>query len=514
MRSRTENSIKNSTIALMVQGINVFLNFITRTIFIKYLGASYLGVNGLFSNILSVLSFAELGFGTAIIYMMYEPIAKDDRKKIAALLNFYRKVYIFVGTMILVLGTILIPGLPFFINNSSEIPSTLPPLAFVYFLYLLNSSSSYFFNYKRSIIIASQNGYMDSLNTLYFNVLRNILQCIVLFIGHSFIGYLLIQIVCTLLANVMMSKKVDKMFPYLQELKKEKLDAKSLKMIKRNVIAMSMHKLSSVIVSGTDNILISKFVGLVATGCYSNYVMLTGTIKTVYTQLFSPVTASVGNLLALKEEDKIKDFTYKILFINAVIAIFCTSCLATLANPFIQLFWGKKYLFDYGTVALIMISFYLNCMRQSMTVMIDAGGLFWYNKWKGIIEAVINLVASITLASYLNMGIRGIVLGTIISNVLTNLWWDPYVVYKYEVKDSLVKYFFEYAKYFITLILATAVTIGLQHSIKLSIKTFIVYCMISALVPIIIITILYGRSENYKYCYKLVIDKIIKKAKR
>lgn len=168
-KSRMENSIKNSTFALLSQGIMMVLSFVTRTIFIKYLGISYLGINGLFTNILAVLSFSELGFGTAIVYALYKPLAENDYKRISGLMNFYAKVYRCVGIFILFAGLCLLPNLDFFINDMSEVSANLSPLWVIYILYLLNSSVSYFFNYKRSLVIASQNGYIDSLNQLMFN---------------------------------------------------------------------------------------------------------------------------------------------------------------------------------------------------------------------------------------------------------------------------------------------------------------------------------------------------------
>ncbi len=509
-RSRTENSIKNSSVALITQGINVVLNFITRTVFIKFLGASYLGINGLFTNILSVLSFAELGFGTAIVFMLYEPLAKNDQRGISAIMNFYKKVYNIIGFVILGLGIAMIPLLPFFINDAKELPANLPPLWVIYLLYVISTSSSYFFNYKRSIIIASQNGYLDSFNTLIFNILRNILQCIMLMIWHSFLVYLIIQISCTILSNIFMARKADKLFPFMKENRDAKIGRDSLKTILKNVTAMSMHKISSVIVSSTDNILIAKFVGLTAAGYYSNYTMITLTLKTVYTQAMSPVTASVGNLIASESKEKLRQFTVRMFFLNACIAIFFSSCLASLVNPFISLFWGAEYVFDYFTVLLIVLSFYLNCMRQTMIIMIDAGGLFWKNKWKGLVEATVNLVVSIVLAGPLQMGINGIVIGTIISCISTNLWWDPYVVYKYSLEEKISKYFKSYFIYSLVFVFCVASSLLIEFLIPLNFITFFVYCLISVAIPIVVIVGVFHKTDSFQYFKRIAANKISK----
>ena len=400
MGSRIENSIRNTTFALLGQIATIILSFVARTVFINCLGAGYLGINGLFTNILSVLSFAELGFGTAIIYALYKPLAENNEEQVVALMRFYATIYRAIGIFIFVAGVCLVPYLHFFIGDISEIPADLPPLSVVYILYLLNSSASYFFNYKRSLVTASQNGHIDSINTLIVNIVRNILQIIILLIWKAFIPYLVIQILCTLVGNILISFKADKLFPYMKKYRKARLKNDEVRSIIKNVMAMACHKLGSVIVSGTDNILISKFVGVIAAGYYSNYTLLTSTVRTFYIQIFSPITASIGNFVAEKDKNESYVFFKKLFFINAYIAVFCTSCLTTLINPFIRLLWGEEYVFDLLTVSFIMLNFFLTCMRQSTCIYIDTNGLFWQVKWKSVFEALINLIASVMLAGF------------------------------------------------------------------------------------------------------------------
>ena len=254
---RTNKSFRNSAYALVVQGITVLLNFAIRTVFIKTLSVAYLGLNGLFTNILNVLSFAELGFGTAIVYAMYKPIAQNDTKKISAYMNYFKIVYRIVGVTILIVGFFLIPNLDFFISDTAEIPAGAPDLMLIYILYLVNSAVSYFFNYKRSLIVATQNGYIDSRNQLEFNFLKCAVQFLILVFFRSYLGYLVVQIACTLLGNIAISVKANKMFPYLKEYKKAELNREEKRSLAKNVVAMSFHKLGSVVVSGVDNISVS-----------------------------------------------------------------------------------------------------------------------------------------------------------------------------------------------------------------------------------------------------------------
>lgn len=511
--SRTSNSIRNSSYALAVQVLTVLLNFIIRTAFIRTLSISYLGLNGLFTNILTVLSFAELGFGTAIVYAMYSPIAKNDYRKITAYMNSFARVYSVVGLSILLIGLMLVPNLEFFISDTAEIPAGAPPLWLIYILFLLNSAASYFFNYKRSLVVATQNGYLDSRNQLSFNLLKSVLQLLVLLVWKSYLGYLVIQIFCSLLANIALSVKVDKLFPYLQTYSAERLSKEEKQELKKNVIAMTFHKLGSVVVSGVDNILISKYVGIFAMGCYSNYTLISSTIKTLFVQIMSPITASVGNFVAEKTTDESAIFFKKLLFVNAYVAVFCTSCLYVLSNAFIEQFWGREYLLPGVTVAVFYLNFYVDRMRQTAQIYIDTNGLFWPIKWKSFIESIINLAASCYFLLVLHWGICGIILGTLTSNLLTNFWWEPYVVYKYVFKKTMTEYFAVYFQYFVALVASITISLFFTFRIPDTIWGFLCKVAIAGIVPNVVMCVLFFTTDEFQYFKKIlrgILDNIKK----
>lgn len=503
-KDRTRNSIKNSATALLGQVVTIILNFVVRTIFIKTLGAAYLGINGLFTNILSVLSFAEIGFGTAIIYAMYAPLAIKDEEKVSKLMNYYAKVYETIGTFIFFSGLLLIPFLYSFINNPSELPEELPALWIIYLLYLSNTSLSYFFNYKRSLIIASQNGHIDSLNQLIFTIIKSILQTIVLFVFHNFLSFLIIQIVCTFLGNYLISQKADKLFTYLSKNRDKKIDEIDKKALRRNVFAMSFSKLGSVVITGVDDILISKFVGIIAMGVYSNYLLLTNTIRIVFIQMLTPVTASVGNFVAEKSDEESFIFFKKLFFVNAYVAICCFICLSTLINPFITIIWGNEYVFPTLITFLITFNFYLDRMRMSSQIFIDAKGLFWPIKWKSFFEAIINLSCCLYFLIVLKLGVKSIVIGTIVSNLSTNIWWEPYVVFKHGFNKKVSNYFIWILQYTLVLAISYMTTVYFQSFFSIDFRGFIVKGMIALLIPNVFIAFFYHSSIEFKYFYNLV----------
>lgn len=502
--SRTKNSLRNSSFAVGSQAIAIVLSFITRTVFIKSLGVSFLGINGLFTNIVSVLSFTELGFSTAVIYALYAPLATNDIDKVSRLMNYYSKAYRTIGVIVFVLGLCLLPFLNSFIKQDEHLLSNLPPLWLIYMLFLLNTSLSYFFNYKRSIILASQNGHIDSVNQLTFNVIKNALQIGVLLFFHSFLLFLIIQLSTTLLSNYFISRKADKIFGYLKENKEKTIDSSTKAELKRNVFAMSFNKLGSIAITDVDNILISKFIGLAAIGYYSNYLLLTNTVKVFFIQIMSPITASVGNFVVEKSKQEAYIFFKKLFFLNAYIAIVITICLGTLANPFIYLIWGKEYVFPIHLTIAIFFNFYLDRMRQSSQIFIDAKGLFWQIKWKSVIEAIINL----SLVSYfligLKWGIMGVVVGTILSNLATNIWWEPYVVFKHGLEKPVYKYYLQLFLYTSILIVSYFLSSYFQDFFSEGFGGFLGKALVAVVVPNLIVILVFFRTDEFKYFLKLL----------
>lgn len=512
--NRAYKSVKNSIFALLGQFVTIILNFLSRTVFIHTLGAVYLGVNGLFTNLLTVLSFAELGFSTAIIYEMYAPLANDDKRKVAGLMNLYAKIYRYIGIGIFIAGITLIPFLENFIKDTSVIPQDLPPLWIIYILFLANTSASYFFNYKRSIIVASQNGYLDSLNQMRFNIIRNALQIVVLIVCGSFIGFLIIQLLCTFLSNVAISYKADKLFPYLNDYKYEHVSHTTLKSIKKNVVAMAFNKLGGVVVNGIDNLLMSKFVGVIAVGYYSNYLLIITTIKTLFIQLFLPITASVGNFVVEKSREDIFIFFKKLLFVNSYLAIFSSVCLATLINSFIKLFWGINYVFPLTLTLAIILNFYVDRIRLTSQIFIDVKGLFWQVKWRSIIEAIVNILLVLLFILKFDFGVSGVIYAILLTNLCVNFLWEPYIVFKNLFNKNIGIYVGWQIKYFLVLILTYIITDYLLSFISDNFSGFLFKIILALIIPNIIIIIFFFKTEEFKYLISVFKNIVLKRIAR
>lgn len=505
---RTKSTLLNMLTSYIGQISSVLVLLVSRVFFIKVLGDEYLGLNGLFSNILTLLSLVELGIGPAIIYSLYKPIANDDKETIKSLMNLYKNVYTLIGLIILILGISLTPFLSLFIKEMPDIPN----LKLIYVLFVISSSVTYFYNYKRSLIQSDKNRYILPIYKYGFIIITNIFQILFLLITKNYIVFLLIQILCTIIENILVNIKANKMYPYLKEKNIKKLDKKVKNKIIKNTKAMVLHKLGAIVVRSTDNIIISKFVSLVAVGLYSNYYLVISAFENVSTQFFSSITAAAGNLYATESSSKIYEIFKKVVFINFVIYFLFTSLFLCLLNPFITLWVGESLTFDISIVIIIVVNIYLSGMRKSVLLFRDAMGLYYEDRYKPIFESIINIVASIILAKYL--GVLGVFIGTTISTITTSFWVEPYILYKHGLKQKVSNYFKKYTLYtLITFIISFLAFYLCSFFSELTVLNIVIRLIISIFLPIISVIILFRNKEEYKYTIKQLkqLKRIVKK---
>lgn len=497
--TRLYNSIRNTKYAVIGQVAGILISFLSRIIFVNTLSSEYLGLNGLFSNLLSMLSFAELGIGSAIIYSLYKPLAENNAPKIKALMKLYKKAYISIGIIIGVLGVAITPFLSFLIKDIPNIPY----ISLIYLMFVINSSISYFFSYKRSLIIADQKRYITTIYRYGWYVILNIFQIIVLLLTHNFIIFLAIQILCTFLENIFVSRKANKMYSYIKGGNTEELDIETKDTIIRNVKAMMCHKIGSIVVNGTDNILLSKFIGVVIVGLYSNYILIINAMNAVVDMIFQAVTASIGNL-GVSESNERMHFIFKCLNLIGfwVYGLFFI-CLINLFNPFIKLWVGEEYLLPMPLVLIIIFNLYLNGMRKSVITFKDALGLYWYDRYKPLFESIVNLFVSILLAT--KLGAVGIFLGTAISTITTCFWIEPYVLYKHGLNINTKSYFSTYFIYTSIMLFTGGLTWSMCSFIGgESIASFVIKLIICVLITNGIFALFFWRTKEFRYLFDII----------
>lgn len=502
-KSRTEKSIRNLIFAWGGQGVGLLLSMISRAVFVRFLAVEYLGLTGLFSNILTMLSLVELGIGPAMTYSLYKPLAENNKEKIKSLMRLYKLLYRFVGIAVFVLGIIMLPFYRFFIKDVPNITH----LDLIFFLYVANTGVSYFYSYRRALIDADQNRYITISFQYLFLAAMHLVQIIELVILKDYIGYMIIQVCFTWLENYFVSRYADKKYSYLKEKNIEKISSEDMQEIKKNVGAMIFHKVGSVVVLSTDNILISKMLGLVSAGLYANYSLLTKTINNVLYQVFNSIVASVGNLRVFSKKSQLYNVFQKVFFLDFWMYGFVSICLFVLVNPFVKLWLGSEYILDSYVVMSLVGSFYLYGMLKAVRTFRDAAGLYYADRYKPVFEVIINLVSSILLVRY--MGMTGIFVGTIISTITTCFWVEPWILFKNCFDEKVSVYFWNWIKYTIYTLLAGIVTkliCGLVGSGGLLV--FIIQIIICCIVPNVIFLVLTFRTEEFCY-YKSIGMKLI-----
>lgn len=481
------------------------LKFIVRMVFVKTLPIEYLGINGLFSNVLAILSLAELGIGPAIVYSLYKPLVYDDKEIVKGIMRLFKEIYIAVGGIILVLGLALYPFLDNFIKDGQSVPQ----VHYFYFVFLLNTVVSYFWTYKRSLLIADQKQYVVNIYQAIVQVLVAVLQIIFLLIFADYWCFIILMMVGTVLENFSIASKVDKEYQYLNEAA-EVLDLDIKEQIVKNTKAMICHKIGGMVVFSSSNLVLSKFAGLAAVGLYSNYYMVIAALNTFAAKFFESITASIGNLMVLEESSK-KIKAFKITeFITALQATVCFCGLFVLFNPFVELWVGKAYLFSETVVAAMAFSFYLTYMRKTVLMFRDACGLYWNDRYKPLAESIINLAASIYLT--INYGVIGVVVGGIISTLLTCFWVEPYVLFNNGIDVKLKDYFVDYLKFTAVALLATMVSKFIYGSLfaKVTLVNFIIGIFICVSITFALWYVIFRNREEMRYLVQLAKSKFVK----
>lgn len=300
-KTRTEYSVLNMLTGLGGYFLNTVIGYICRIIFVRCLAEEYLGINGLFSNILSMLSLVELGIGSAMGYALYQPLAKDDKEKITSLMALYKKSYNIIGIVVALLGIMMIPLLQYIIVKPQQIVEN---IYIIYLVYLFNTASSYFFSYRSTLLIAAQKNYIVSGVNYAITTIVSIIQIPILLITHNFMIYLICQSIGVFINNVIVSMWAKHDYPYIEKKNVKPITKKEKRQMAVNIKALTINKIAAMLVNNTDNIVITYFNGLISTGVISNYTLLTGTLGSITSQLFNGITASVGNLNALENNQK------------------------------------------------------------------------------------------------------------------------------------------------------------------------------------------------------------------
>lgn len=504
---RTKEATKNTAVSLGSYTIILVLGFVSQRVFKDVLGQEYLGIHSLFSNIMTMLAVAELGFGTAIVSNMYKPVANNDIVAINALLQLYHKIYKILASVILLIGIGLLPFIKFIVGKDYSIPSD---ARIIFLFYLADTVSSYLITYKRSIIYANQKSYVTSAVHTTSVVLMNIVQILILLIAGNFYLYLFSRVVFRLLENISINVIANKLYPYIKTKERYTIDKEVRQSIIKKVKGLMFHRVGTFFVLGSDNIIITMLpnLGLLSAGLYSNYLMIINQINAIMSQIFSSLTASVGNLLVENEKEKTYITFKKIQFFNGWLNIVCCICFCFISIPFIEIWMGKDYLLPISVVITLTINMFLNGMRSSYGTFKDAAGIFYEDRFVPFLESFVNIVVSIVMGHL--FGLIGIFIGTICSNIVLFIYSFPKFVYKKIFSKSYISYVNDLKKWILQFTVCFLLTGLIIFLIPLSnvIAKLVVYALICAIVPNALLLIMNLKSPEFNFFKELILRKI------
>ena len=449
--SRTQNTLRNIYAGLLNQFVSIVLPFINRTIILWTLGAEFTGLSGLFTSILGVLGVAELGFNSAIVYSLYEPMAKHDEKQICQIVSIFRKIYNIIGTVIFILGMITMPFLKYFINGTC--PNSIN-LYMLYFLYLLNSVVGYYmYAYKECILIADQRKDLAQNMRTFVNIIRYITQFIVLILTKDFYAYMLIAIIGTVVTNLGIQYLTTKKYPFYKKINGKMFVPKELI---TQVKGLFIEKICDTFRNSFDSLIISSFIGLTAAAIYGNYYYIYSAIYSVMLTISGAMTASIGNSIITKSVEENYNDLRIFSAIFAIIFGVCTVCLICLYQPFMLMWAGENLLLSTKNMILFGIYFYVINMNNIRNNYIAGNGMWWYLKKSYIMEAITNLLLNFLLAQF--MGITGVLLATIITIFVFNYLQRNRILFKHYFNSvSYHNFLLEQFYYVIVTIVATVV---------------------------------------------------------
>lgn len=493
---RTKNSIQNVIYGFGYQMVMLILSFISRTVFIQTLGEEYLGLNGIFSDVLGLLCMADLGFGTAMAYSFYKPLAENDERKITALIQFYKKIYYMIALFVATIGLLCIPFLDLIVNTKEEIPH----LVLYYLFALANVVISYLFVYKTTLMTADQKDYILVKIRTWTSVLKVLLQIIVLLIWHNYILYLCIGLFFQIVYNWVATKRTENLYPYICT-KEKVLETGLEKEMKNNIFenmkSVFIYKLSTTLFSATDNILISMIVSTAMVGLYSNYLMLSNKLLLIEQIVFSAMTASIGNVIAKEKAEKRHEVFETMQTISFIFCGIITSGFCLLANDVIRVWLGSKYMLPTITLIAITLNNYLSCVLQPLWSYRDASGLYVKTKYVMFIAACINLFLSVVLGRVI--GITGIIFASAIARLCTYFWYEPKLLFKEYFGAPVKKYYFSMGLHFaLTTFVICVLAIPLSQFPVASWRGLLIKILLTGICCVGIYCLFYRKSNGFQ----------------
>lgn len=438
-------SLINVGVSISFKVILLVGSILVRRFLIQYIGNDVNGLNSLYLSIVGFLAVAELGVGGAITFCMYKPIVEGDNTKVAALYQLFRKSYLIIGAFIFAVGAALLPALPYLAKDYAELDVN---LYLTFFLMLVSVVLSYMFSAKMSLIDAYKDNYITTTITSCGMILQYVLQIVTLILTRSFVWYLSCRILAMLVQWIATELLVRVKHKDIVFFEKQTLDSVTKVEVIKNIKAMFMHRIGGVLVNSADSMIISAFIGVAILGKYSNYSIIASGMITVISLFFTPLTSIIGHMFVSEAEQTKKYYNFFYAFNFMVGVVFFLGYYAVIDNLVVILF-GKELEVAKSVSFVITMNYFIQFMRQATLLFRDATGTFYNDRWKPLFEGLLNVVLSIMFVLLFtklwgeNFGVVGVIVATIITNLIICHIVEPYVLYKYAFRSSVRMHFFK-----------------------------------------------------------------------
>lgn len=504
---RTIHSSKNLLFSLSITLVTILLGFITRQVFISNIGIEYLGLNGLLSNILGAVTLLESGFGLSITYNLYKPLAEGNEKEVIALVQLYNRVYRYIALGIFTVSMTLLPFLDYFINDTEK-PAH---ITIIFILFVINTLIPYFTAHKRALISSDQRNYKLATIDLLFHVFSSILKISILYFVASYILFLSAEVILLLITNLALSRKVNRLYPYIKTNIKYEIDVPTKRKIKEIVRASFISGLGGYFMYSSSNILISKYVSLTAVGLYSNYKLLSDSTTGIVNQFINCSSASIGNLIASCDTAHVYRVYRSIMLLNFIVAMTAGCGLFHLFNPFISLWIGEEFCFPVSTVFLIVLFFLLNALRLSIFTFKTKAGIYHPDRYTALFQGIINVVVALILVHHFD--IDGILAAMNISVLAIGFWQTPRLVYKMCFKKPLYLYFCDYLMFLSGGVISCIALHFFKNAFypNQDLTSFVINGVACVIMTPIIYSILFCKSEAFIFMIKHIHILILRK---
>ena len=507
---RVQSAAKNIAFGYIGNLTTQLLGFILRTVFISYLGDTLNGINDLYTGILSVLSLAELGVGTALNYSLYGPVARKDYEKIKSYMQLYKKAYRVIGLVIAVIRLAISPFLPYLVKQPKGV--TVRDLTLYYFIFLFNTVSTYFVAYKYSLAYAEQKNYIQTNTITITKMITVTLQIAVIVTTRNFYLYLLTAAAVELIQKIFISWYLNRLYPYLKDKNVKKLSKEETGEVVTKTKALVFHKVGDVARLQTDSMIISAFINVTLVGFVGNYNMILNSVANFVNIIFNSVLSSFGNLIATESKEKQYDIFKVYRFFACWIYGFSAVGFFLLLTPFIVIWQGYEKVLAAGVVACILIDYYFKGDRIVLSNFKTAAGVFEQDKYLALIQGVVNLILSIVLVQ--KIGLVGIYIGTIVSGLIANIT-KPFIIYKVCFEKSVKTYFLDSVKYLAVLFGILVLLTGIRQFVmpQVTILSFMLMFIVICVVFNGMFLLLFGRTQEFGYLWGIIKKKLGRKDK-